>query len=482
MQRFQYSDAKSHKFWNIEVSGCSLIVTYGKVGSAGQTQTKTFASAEQAQAEADKLIREKLKKGYVEKPAAAASQAEAFERALAENPHDLAGWCAYADYLAEHGDPRGEFMQVQIALESESLPKVRRGALKKQERNLQWQHERDWLGPLAAFTVDAKPVPFWRGRKPAKRAPVAHRFARGWLSRLEFHYLTVGQARALANSPQAGLLRELVVDQVEPEWGRSYYKPGPDVPADTVPDFGPGLHALSACPQLVSVRIFRLGEQVPESDDEEAYLNCSTPGDLTHYVVKQMPNLEELYLLAHQVDADTIFRLPMPNLRILQLYHSELYPLDRLAANKSLTNLTTVHCHPHALWPSAKQAHIRLEHLRAICRSPHLRSLTNLRLRLTDFGDKGAKEIVESGILKRLKVLDLKGGNITDEGAEALAGCPDLKNLEFLNLSRNALTQAGEQAIKATGVKADTSAQHGEAAGEFGIGQTAGYLFEGDIE
>ena len=67
MRTFQYSDARSHKFWNIDVSGKSFTVTYGKVGSAGQSQTKTFPTPEKAQAEADKLIREKTGKGYVEK-------------------------------------------------------------------------------------------------------------------------------------------------------------------------------------------------------------------------------------------------------------------------------------------------------------------------------------------------------------------------------------------------------------------------------
>src|SRR5262249_51933391 len=132
MRTFQYSDAKSHKFWNIEVSGKSFTVTYGKIGAAGQTQTKTFASPEKAQAEADKLIKEKTKKGYLETtPKAAASDAEAFEKALAANPHDVTGWHAYADFLAERGDPRGEFMQVQIALENEALSKKERDALKK---------------------------------------------------------------------------------------------------------------------------------------------------------------------------------------------------------------------------------------------------------------------------------------------------------------------------------------------------------------
>ncbi len=190
MRTFQFSDAKSHKFWHIEVSGDSFTATYGKVGTAGQTQTKSFPSAEKAQAEADKLIREKLKKGYVETtPKATVSHAEAFERALAADPHEMAGWGAHADHLSEQGDPRGEFMLVQLALEDESLPKAKRTALKKEEAALLEKHERDWLGPLAAITLDAEHVPFWGGGKQGTRAPVAHRFDRGWLSRLEFHRL-----------------------------------------------------------------------------------------------------------------------------------------------------------------------------------------------------------------------------------------------------------------------------------------------------
>ncbi len=492
MRTFQYSDAKSHKFWNIEVRGSSFTVTFGKVGAAGQTQTRTFASGELAQAEADKLIGEKLKKGYVETtPRTALSLAEAFEQTLAADPHDLTAACAYADYLAEQGDPRGEFMQVQIALEDESLPKATRETLKKQETKLLKKHEKDWLGPLAVVTVDAEQVPFWHERKESKRAPVGHRFARGWLSRLEFHDLTVGQARALANAPQARLFRELVVEDVEAEMptGRqqqyidSHYEPGPDVPSGIDAYDDPGLHALCRCPYLATVRVFRLGEEVVQpSGSEEEYYNCHTDGRLAYHLVKQMPNLEELYLLAHRVDAAKIFPLRMPNLRIFQLYHSHSYPLDGLAANPSLTKLTTMLCHPHAIADDQEAAYITLKHLRAICRSPHLKSLTNLRLRLTDFGDKGAKEIVESRILTRLKVLDLQGGCITDEGAKLLADCADLKNLEFLNLRSNALTKAGEKAIKATGVKSDVSGQHGQVSGEFGDGNIPEYLFDGDIE
>ncbi|MDR1315898.1 MAG: WGR domain-containing protein [Spirochaetales bacterium] len=65
-QTFVYSDEKSNKFWSIEVTGNSFTVTFGRIGTAGQTQKKSFADATACRKEADKLIAEKRKKGYVE--------------------------------------------------------------------------------------------------------------------------------------------------------------------------------------------------------------------------------------------------------------------------------------------------------------------------------------------------------------------------------------------------------------------------------
>lgn len=476
MRTFQFSDAKSHKFWNIDVSGDSFTVTYGKVGSAGQTQTKSFPTPDKARAEADKLVAEKLKKGYAETTARpAASDAEALERTLAANPHDVAAWSAYADYLQERNDPRGEFMRVQLALEDESLPAAARKKLAAEEKKLLKAHEADWLGPLAPLTVTPAKVGNYQPD------PVRVTFARGWLSRAEFPDLTVDQARALARADGARLLRELMVESVayetpigvQVQYVESHYEPGPDVPADAGEDDQPGVHALCRCPHLATVRHFHFGE-----DDDRAH----TSGKLAYHLVKQMPHLEELHLLAHRVDANKIFPLPMPDLRVLRLLHSDSYPLDKLAANPSLTNLTTLLCHPHAIeYDDADDgAYIRLEHLRAVCRSLHLKALTHLQLRLTDFGDAGAKELVESGVLKRLKVLDLRGGCITDEGAALLAACPDLKNLESLNLSSNAMSSIGTALLQATGVKVDVTEQHNEVPGEGG--DTPSYLYEGDYE
>jgi len=43
------------------------MVRFGRIGTPGQSQTKNFSDAEHARRESDKLIAEKLKKGYVEK-------------------------------------------------------------------------------------------------------------------------------------------------------------------------------------------------------------------------------------------------------------------------------------------------------------------------------------------------------------------------------------------------------------------------------
>ena len=59
-----YQDEKSHKFWQIEVKGKEHTVTYGKVGTDGQSKTKEFASNEQAIKDAEKLAASKKKKGY----------------------------------------------------------------------------------------------------------------------------------------------------------------------------------------------------------------------------------------------------------------------------------------------------------------------------------------------------------------------------------------------------------------------------------
>ncbi len=65
-KHLEYNDNKSHKFWKIEVFDNTFTVTYGKIGTDGQSKTKEFETDEKVAAEAEKLVKQKLKKGYVE--------------------------------------------------------------------------------------------------------------------------------------------------------------------------------------------------------------------------------------------------------------------------------------------------------------------------------------------------------------------------------------------------------------------------------
>lgn len=80
LKQLKFIDGTSEKFWQIETSGESHTVTYGKIGTDGQSKTKKFDSEETCLKDAEKLIAEKTKKGYsedgmAEKPAKAAKTA-----------------------------------------------------------------------------------------------------------------------------------------------------------------------------------------------------------------------------------------------------------------------------------------------------------------------------------------------------------------------------------------------------------------------
>ena len=60
------NEAGASKFWEASVSGSELTVRFGRIGTRGQAQTKTFSTPDAARREQEKLIRSKIAKGYVE--------------------------------------------------------------------------------------------------------------------------------------------------------------------------------------------------------------------------------------------------------------------------------------------------------------------------------------------------------------------------------------------------------------------------------
>lgn len=63
-RRLHYRDEGSDKFWEAATDGNKLVVRWGRTGTKGQIQLKSYPDGEAAQKEMEKLIKEKLGKGY----------------------------------------------------------------------------------------------------------------------------------------------------------------------------------------------------------------------------------------------------------------------------------------------------------------------------------------------------------------------------------------------------------------------------------
>ena len=66
-RHFEFVEGSSKKFWEIWMDGTSFCTKYGRIGTDGQETIKEFDSVDKAKKEHDKLVAEKVKKGYVEK-------------------------------------------------------------------------------------------------------------------------------------------------------------------------------------------------------------------------------------------------------------------------------------------------------------------------------------------------------------------------------------------------------------------------------
>jgi predicted DNA-binding WGR domain protein len=66
MREFTFGEGNSNKFWRIGVTEAEVVVHFGRIGTKGQTLIKSLDSPERASREAEKLVAEKLRKGYQE--------------------------------------------------------------------------------------------------------------------------------------------------------------------------------------------------------------------------------------------------------------------------------------------------------------------------------------------------------------------------------------------------------------------------------
>ncbi len=135
----------------------------------------------------------------------------ALELALAANPDDFATHAAYADLLTEQGDPRGDYIRLQLALEDRHQPVERLRAMEQEAFDLSQRHQSEWLGPLAGHVNPSAGGLRSDVNINVLEANVQVSYRRGWIDTVRVRVLTPDAATALAGCRVGRLLRELNV-------------------------------------------------------------------------------------------------------------------------------------------------------------------------------------------------------------------------------------------------------------------------------
>lgn len=402
MARYEFEDGRSHKFWEIEVQGNTFTVRYGRVGTDGQTNTKVFGSPAEAQREADKVTRSKVKKGYAEVAAVTRHEAgrdPGLEAALIERPDDGEAWQVYGDWLLSQGDPRGQLV-LAYATGRDPAP-------------IHEEHVKAFLGPfagdLAEFVQIEWAYGFWRQVRVGNLDGT---------TLTDEHEATTSAAligRVLRHD-SARFLRELrLALPADSEWDH---------------DMQSTIDAVVKHGIRPSLRHLAVGDFEFPDDSEISWVEAGSVAAL--WAV--LPELRVLEVQGARIELGAI---TAPKLQKLQLHTGGLgkEPARRLAE----ADLPAIE-HLEIWWGTedyggACDAGDVASVVAAAARWPRLRWLGLMN---ADFADTIPAVLLGSDILPRLAELDLSMGTMTDVGAQViLDDAAQFAHLERLNLDDN---------------------------------------------
>jgi uncharacterized protein (TIGR02996 family) len=452
MRRFEFQEGSSHKFWEIVVEGNAYTVRYGKIGTDGQVQTKTFKDAAKAEVEANKKIAEKTKKGYTEvevdapparaskpgaskpgasKPGAAnegARNAE-LEQTIHDDPENADAWQVYADWLQSNGDPWGE--RLSLGLTHASAKGAEKTKLKKAIDQLDKQHHEAFMGKALAKLMEAEDF-----KKVAKLEwkfgfVVGVRVAapdQDWEG-------TGGDTilRALVKSPAARFLQSITIGLIK--WQ------GYD---DT---FDEGIDAISKSGVLSSMRELVVGDFDYGSDTEISWTDVGR----VEPALLVMPNLRSLRVCGGGIGFGKV--LEHDKLEELTVETGGLPGSTVKAIGKcNLPNLTKME-----VWFGQENygAGGDIKQLKPLFTGQGVPKLRHLGLMNSEFEDDIAIALAKSPLLAQLQTVALSMGTLTDVGGQAIVAAADkFKHLKKLDLAHNYLSDDVVKALeKALGKK-----------------------------
>jgi uncharacterized protein (TIGR02996 family) len=478
MTRYEFSEGTSNKFWDINLSGKSFTINFGKVGANGQTQIKSFGSDTEARTAHDKLVAEKTKKGYklvggkaakgkadAAKPAKGANakaddsvgtrdaRNPALEAAIAANPNDRDAYAVFADWLQEQGDPRGELISLQL------------GYKDKQGKALIEKHADYFLGPLAEHQKvhdDGNNNSVSSLRTSAQEKEWQKTQQQAFLWRNGFIY----RVRLSHDSYSDEEFKGKTVDIL-----------------NAVLTHPSGRYAVEFA--------FHSNGDPNESDLQDLIDALGKKAPPTTRKITFGDNIDQISW-HHTGDLSKLWK-GVPNLRVLEIETGE-FEVGKMVAPALeraifITGGLSASCGKNiakAVMPKIKHLEIyygteeygggcTVKDVQPLLDRTDLKHLEYLGLKNSEFSDDLALKIVGAKVIKGLKTLDLSLGTMSDAGAATLAAAKSsLSHLECLDLTRNFLTKSGIAAVKGICKKVITDKQ--EKADDDGDGELRYYV------
>lgn len=431
MIRLEFKEGTSSKFWEIDLTGAKYTVRWGRIGTSGQEKPFSFPNPAKAQAEADKLVAEKKKKGYVEigggkaakgakaKPAprsANAARNPELDALLAKDPADAATYAVYGDWLTAQNDPRGELCALQSAYEALSLE------ARKSPRGKE-------LATKAAAIL-RKNDRFLPG-VPAKNLSVKWRS--GFCESVRFHSSEDHMdddvdvpslvKRVLASPAIAGIV-ELEIGILRWDY--------------VAKDVGLVLKAFAESPYAKQIRRIAIGPKRNEEVDTGMY----DPGALDR--LSGFPGVETLLVHGGKF---SFKNLALPNLKELS-FETCSFSKARLA---ELLAAKLPKLERASLWLGSRDygALWKVGELAPIFDGTFGPKVTHLGLMNAEMTDDICRALGGSKILKRLRSLDLSMGTMMSDGAKALVEAKKaFSHLEALSVDDNHLSKADVALLK----------------------------------
>lgn len=322
-------------------------------------------------------------------------------RKLASNPEDRDALLAYAGWLTQLGDPLGEFIRLDLDLNSRPPDEARKTVFDRWGELLD-RHGREWMRPLEAL-----------GLSPTLYGEFNPTL---WLNHGVVESVTI-------NTPS-----------VLPERAEELFEAAPalrKITFEECPVNMPGLAQVAQLDQVVY-----LGLRALSLGDEDLRALAESP---------HLGRLAELDLNDNPFGAAGAAALAgasqLRSLEALDLNNCAIGPdgTAALAHSRILQTVRRLNLGSNS---------VGADGLRALVASPHLANLKALFLGWNGLGDEGVQTLATAPNLGQLEALDLAGNGLTAAAVKALAESAVLARLSYLDLTANdALGSAAAQEL-----------------------------------